>query len=102
MACITQKQVREKLERLGGSSKAVAASLGRRKCKGVRNSPYRCPVAKYLKREFKANAVCVESVAFLEFNTGRGFVDAVNVKVPRAVLAFINDFDTNVYPKLVK
>lgn len=98
---ITKKEILAELRKLGKTSAEVAKALARRKIKGETCEPDSCPIAHYLMKTFKKKKI--ESVSAnpdkldLSYNNHNGFVD---IKTPRPVSKFIEEFDVGQHPKL--
>lgn len=78
--------VRTALDRLGGTSDAVADTLRAKGVRGVRNYYADCPVAVWLRGEFPG--------APIEVGVGYVFIDGAEVvMMPEPVRDFVHDFD---------
>lgn len=86
-----QQMLYDDLRALGGSAKAIATKLQRKKIKG-KASPKSCPIAVYLAREYGEDDVDVSDTEVS--------VDGVSVEPPEAVVVFIEQFDNGKFPKL--
>ena len=86
------------LKKLGNTKDQVAHSLLRDGYKGQPNDCEACPVARYLQTKLQTKKVKVMSSSALCY---AGSVDD-EVSLPKAVRAFISNFDKGKYPKLIK
>ena len=90
---ITKKAVRTVLAELGKTPNAIAASLKKRRIKGVKEDVNGCPLALYLKRKFKNRNVAV--------NWREAYVGATQLPLTKNQTAFIALFDQGKFPGLV-
>lgn len=97
---LTKKAVLAALKELGTTEKAVAAALGRRRCKGPRGSHDTCPVARYLHKKFAQRDVLFSVSARNAAFGKNGSPAYVSVPIPSAVAGFISAFDDDQYPNL--
>lgn len=85
------------LHALGETADAVAASLRRAGCRGVRGDPVLCPVAAYLRRHAVAYPLVWPDEALAQAWPPGG---TVRCRTPRGVAAFLVRFDKARYPDL--
>lgn len=81
------------LATLGASAEAVARTLKKKGIKGTLEAVNSCPVAEFLKREYRGEEIAVA----LDIE-----VNGVTIRAPKAISDFIDKFDDEQYPELVK
>lgn len=96
-----QKLLLEDLRSLGNGPTQVAATLWSRRIRGDRNKPNSCPIAKWLKKEYGAEAQVGAVMEYPDFESvDEVKVNGVVVRMPRAIIQFIIKFDKGDYPEL--
>lgn len=89
------ERVAAALAALGDSSDAVAETLEREGCEGIRNKEDACPVYLYLSKQFPMTAVDTEAAWFQPAEE-----DEQPVPLPEPVALFIGRFDKGAFDSL--
>jgi hypothetical protein len=107
---MTPAQIIENLQQLGDTAAEVAQNLKDEGCRGALGDPWACPVAGYLEKRSRPQAllfaVKCERVSFYEpreveeDGTTRHYLGEVPVPLP--VGDFIIAFDRGHYPELIR
>ena len=90
------ERVAAALNALGESSDAVAETLAREGCEGIRNKEDACPVFNYLRKQFPMTAVDTESAWFHPAPE----LAEVPVTLPEPVALFVGRFDKGAFDNL--
>lgn len=93
----TPKPISQLLSALGDTPEAVARTLEAKGIKGSRKNPHSCPIARYL----RAEGWCVgvfQTIGYAKVPGSQG--DMQSFPLPTPVTAFIEQFDSGLYPTL--
>jgi hypothetical protein len=94
-----EDKLKAALKGLGNGKNKVADALRERKIKGEIGSINDCPIAKFVGKVFRGRYQSMEvDHDFIHVTFAKG---EVTVPTPKAVAAFMNDFDQEKYPDLI-
>lgn len=85
------------LNSLGGSADSIAKELERMNIKGKVDNYSQCPIAMYLKRK-RYKYVSVDST----IRCCNRSCNYIKIELPKQIVTFVNNFDNEEYPKLVR
>jgi hypothetical protein len=100
-----RRNVRQLLGSLGQTSDAVSATLGAAGVVGTPRDPSGCAVSRYLGVVLgtEPSVVSVTTAAsWVELETGGRLAPKVRVRLPRPVRRFVEAFDREQYPALLR